>query len=185
MNEKTLDAFEKVIDTLRLQADALEKMSGVLEDIADDLNTLVEEVEGVDEYGLTPDDYPRLDVSFNEDRTKLWLTPTKALTKELVECREEDDQNWFASAAHEDHLLQMYVYKGGENQHKLGPVFAEETGDLTDAPLIGIRSRNGKVVERWGYMDYQVRSFIESLVEGRPALFVGGRLNPKRERKKQ
>ncbi len=47
-----------------------------------------------------------------------------------------------------------------------------ETGDLTDAPMLGIRDENGEVRARWAYMDYQVRSFVSDLVERGEAVFV-------------
>jgi hypothetical protein len=69
-----------------------------------------------------------------------------------------------------------------------------ETGDLTDAPMLGFRkperkvrkgekpfritSSDGKatywepVEARWAYMDYQVRSFLEDLRDKGKAVFV-------------
>jgi hypothetical protein len=47
-----------------------------------------------------------------------------------------------------------------------------ETGDLTDAPILGIRDENGAVLARWGYMDYQVRSFLDDLIQDGKAVFV-------------
>ena len=44
----------------------------------------------------------------------------------------------------------------------------EEHGYLTSAPLI----TNGKDV--WGYMDYQVRSFIEELINGNKIIWQKG-----------
>ena len=38
----------------------------------------------------------------------------------------------------------------------------EETGDLTAAPMLGIRDGE-TVVERWAFMDYQVRSVLQDL----------------------
>jgi len=34
----------------------------------------------------------------------------------------------------------------------------EETGDLTSAPLLGIRDEDGKIVRRWGFMDSHRRT---------------------------
>lgn len=48
-----------------------------------------------------------------------------------------------------------------------------ETGDLTDAPMLGIRDGDTDViVARWAYMDYQVRSFVDDLIEHGRAVFV-------------
>jgi hypothetical protein len=54
----------------------------------------------------------------------------------------------------------------------------EETGDLTDAPILGIRKAfpNGcaapLVLERWGFMSYQVRSVLQDLRDTGRAVFV-------------
>lgn len=54
-----------------------------------------------------------------------------------------------------------------------------DTGDLTDAPMLGIyerseRARNDRILERWGFMDYQVRSVLEDLRDKGEVVFVGG-----------
>ena len=48
----------------------------------------------------------------------------------------------------------------------------EETGDLTSAPMLGLRNDEGEVTARWAFMDYQVRSFLTDLVEDGRAIFV-------------
>ena len=50
----------------------------------------------------------------------------------------------------------------------LRQVTPEECGALTDAPLI----TDGKTV--WGYMDYQVKSFLKELLEGREIVWQKG-----------
>lgn len=47
-----------------------------------------------------------------------------------------------------------------------------ETGDLTSAPMLGIRNEKEEVVARWAFMDYQVRSFVEDLVNHGRAVFT-------------
>jgi hypothetical protein len=49
----------------------------------------------------------------------------------------------------------------------------EECGDLTDAPILGFRDKDGKAADaRWGFMDYQIRSFISDLIETGQAVFT-------------
>lgn len=50
----------------------------------------------------------------------------------------------------------------------LKPINPEDCGALTSAPLI----TDGKDV--WGYMDYQVKSFLEELANGREILWLKG-----------
>ena len=48
-----------------------------------------------------------------------------------------------------------------------------ETGDLTDAPILGLRNENGEPTDaRWGYMNYAVRSFVTDLIEDGKAVFT-------------
>jgi hypothetical protein len=52
-----------------------------------------------------------------------------------------------------------------------------DTGDLTDAPMLGIRffdneSRQETILERWAFMSYQVRSVLEDLRDKGEAIFI-------------
>lgn len=48
----------------------------------------------------------------------------------------------------------------------------EEIGALTDAPILGLRSENGEPCTAWGFMDYQLRSFLTDLVDKGEAKFI-------------
>lgn len=41
----------------------------------------------------------------------------------------------------------------------------EEICALTDAPILGIKNENDEVVECFGFMDYQVTSILQALLE--------------------
>jgi hypothetical protein len=47
-----------------------------------------------------------------------------------------------------------------------------ETGDLTSAPMLGLRDDARQVSERWAFMDYQVRSVLGDLRDYGRAVFV-------------
>jgi hypothetical protein len=49
-----------------------------------------------------------------------------------------------------------------------------EIGALTAAPIIGTRDQEGNVIDAWGYMDYQIRSFIQDFLEKGEATFIKG-----------
>jgi len=53
-------------------------------------------------------------------------------------------------------------------------VTPEEAGCLTDAPLLGVRDENGEVVEVYGFMDYQVTSVQDELLDRGEAIFQKG-----------
>ena len=50
----------------------------------------------------------------------------------------------------------------------------EETGDLTDAPMLGIKNEKDIVEERWAFMDYMLRSPLEDLKEKEKVVFSAG-----------
>ena len=48
-----------------------------------------------------------------------------------------------------------------------------DTGDLTSAPMVGIRDIDtNDIVERWAFMDYQVRSVLGDLRDTGKCVFV-------------
>lgn len=63
----------------------------------------------------------------------------------------------------EDEFLEEAIYPLGFEW-----VRPEDVGALTKAPLIGMDD------EVWGYMDYQIKSFIEDLMQGKPAFWTRG-----------
>jgi hypothetical protein len=48
----------------------------------------------------------------------------------------------------------------------------DEMGDLTSAPMLGLRDEEGRVTARWAFMDYQIRSFVSDLIETGKAIFI-------------
>ena len=48
----------------------------------------------------------------------------------------------------------------------------EETGDLTDAPMLGIRDEEDNVVDRWAFMSYETRSVQQTLLTFGTATFI-------------
>lgn len=62
---------------------------------------------------------------------------------------------------------------------ELAWVNPSETGDLTDAPMLGIYGagpddENAPVRERWAFMSYQVRSLLQDLRDDGEAVLVSG-----------
>lgn len=53
-----------------------------------------------------------------------------------------------------------------------------ETGDLTDAPMIGVRGEDYEtVLARWAFMDYQITDPVEELASAGEIVLTGGPLN--------
>jgi len=52
-----------------------------------------------------------------------------------------------------------------------GWVSPVETGDLTDAPILGRRDEDGKVTDRWAFMNYQIENFLDTLADEESVTF--------------
>jgi len=52
-------------------------------------------------------------------------------------------------------------------------IASDEIGALTDAPILGIKDENDNVIEAYGFMDYQVKSLMQALYEGKAVLQKG------------
>jgi hypothetical protein len=58
-------------------------------------------------------------------------------------------------------------------------VCPQETGDMTDAPMFGIREESvsdlGSVIERYAFMSYALRSFLDDLADTGESRWEGGK----------
>lgn len=131
-------------------------------------------------------------VNKQRDRLTLYATP-----REIRELREMDEIQ-SDDSMHE--FLEPLV--GNTELQWISPA---DTGDLTDAPMLGILGEEGvrdhtvfaenfglvvtgcnghntmarPILARWAFMDYQVRSVLEDLRDTGKAVFVGGDLRGK------
>ena len=109
-----------------------------------------------------------MNYTITKDRSQLVLTvdeDERALLCELGE------------AIHRD----MTMYEFFEHlvcNSELEWITPERTGDLTDAPMLGIcewwDGNEHEVIERWAWMSYAVRSLLEELRDKGVAVLVGG-----------
>jgi hypothetical protein len=139
----------------------------------------------------TPEEYPdALTHEFNEDRSKLIFRLGPKGREELAEFLEYEANK--SGAWQEAEYLSDYLANC-----ELQWIDPSDTGDLTDAPMLGIlacedeaaRENTGPygavytggdekgqiytpILERWAYMSYQVRSFLEDLRDTGEAVFV-------------
>lgn len=49
----------------------------------------------------------------------------------------------------------------------------EEIGALTDAPILGIRDEDDRVIEAYGFMNYAIESLLDVLYSGKAVLQKG------------
>lgn len=127
---------------------------------------------------------------FNEDRSKLIFRADEEERGHLADFLEEEaDKGWIWKEAE---YLGDYLANC-----ELQWIDPADTGDLTDAPMLGIlggdeefarvksgphgavewgRDKDGAyyapILERWAYMSYAVRSFLEDLRDDGEAVFV-------------
>jgi len=123
-----------------------------------------------------------LSYEISEDRSTLTITASPAYMEELQEECDGDSRYWGTTASEID-LMESLIANS-----ELQWLSAEDTGDLTDAPIIGIvggdnsmtraqigpfgcqcvcHDRDGNwyapILDRWGFEPYQVRSFLDDL----------------------
>lgn len=91
------------------------------------------------------------------------MFPTEAGVDLAVEAFDYSKMENRSITSAEDEFLEEAIYPLGFEY-----VSAEDVGALTDAPLIGYDD------EVWGYMDYQIKSFIEDFMQGKPAFWTRG-----------
>src|SRR5437868_6992290 len=99
----------------------------------------------------------------NEGKT-LRIIADESERANLRELKQGD--NWFDLARAEGEALEHLVCNS-----ELEWVNPADTGDLTDAPMLGIMSGD-KILARWAYMDYQVRTFLDDLIDRGSADFI-------------
>lgn len=123
-----------------------------------------------------------MNYTISEDRTRLTLTVDEDERGELREMGEE---------IHQDNTMRDFFDRFIANE-ELAWVYPYMTGDLTDAPMLGIFGPDGDgpggrlvghwdgqdwfapVTERWAWMDYQVTSLLEALRDKGEATLIGG-----------
>lgn len=100
---------------------------------------------------------------FNSDRSQLIISADATERALLREIPEEEIQS--------DVMLWDFLEQLVCNS-ELDWIRPEETGDLTDAPLLGIRdSENTVVTERWGFEPYCLRSPLIDLRDSGEVIF--------------
>ncbi len=102
--------------------------------------------------------------AISEDKKRLTLTASRKERAELA----GEHPSLFGSSLHEAEILEDLLANSC-----LEWIQPEECGDLTDAPILGFRDEEGKATgERWGFMDYALRSFCEDLRYKGEAIFI-------------
>lgn len=101
----------------------------------------------------------------SEDRKYLTLVADYE-TRKFLSYEKYKNPEWFGSSESENDVLFSLMINSD-----LFWVKPEESGDLTDAPLIGIYNSDGKLIERWGYMNYQIKSFLDDFITAGEAVF--------------
>lgn len=71
----------------------------------------------------------------------------------------------------DDSLFEIFEWLTANSEYEF--LQPEETGDLTAAPLLGVRDEQGMIVQRWGFMAYEVRSPQDDLANAGRCRFVG------------
>jgi hypothetical protein len=107
---------------------------------------------------------------FSENRRNLIITASEEERQELREWRDDETREWGTPSAEAEALESLTC------NSELDWCDPSETGDLTDAPMLAIREEdpdgNPVIVERWAFMNYQLRTFLDDLTDTGKAVFV-------------
>jgi hypothetical protein len=131
-----------------------------------------------------------MNIKYTIDKEALTLTADEEARediRELIESESHCGWRW----------MEVETLDWLTSNSELQWVSAVDTGDMTDAPMLGIvggeneETRENKgpfgavyvggdekgpiyapILERWGFMDYAVRSFLEDLISEGKAVFV-------------
>lgn len=126
--------------------------------------------------------------TFNADRSAITITADIDEQTELRTLRMEEPEEWATTAAECEALESLLA------NSELQWIDPANTGDLTDAPMLGItgeeqREESGPygaihtggdehgprfspILERWAFMPYALRSFLEDLADTGEATFT-------------
>jgi hypothetical protein len=114
-----------------------------------------------------------MNYSFSPDRTRLIL---RVDPEEQAQLRElPEDFSACEESIHSDHALHEFLEHLTCNS-ELDWIDPYETGDLTDAPMLGTRDEAGKPLGRWAWMHYETTSLLEQLRDKGVAVLIGGPL---------
>lgn len=112
-----------------------------------------------------------LTIHVTETPSSLILAVDANVQTELQNLRAELNVDGTDAFSSDDTLYEVFEWLICNSQYEF--VQPEETGDLTAAPLLGIRDDQGNIVQRWGFMDYQLRSPQDDLADKGRCRFVG------------
>ena len=111
-------------------------------------------------------------VSAIENPHALILSVDPATQAVLQSLRVELNADGSDAFSSDENLHDVFEWLACNSEYEF--VSPAETGDLTSAPLLGIRDEQGKVIKRWGFMQYEVHSPQDQLADTGRCEFVGG-----------
>ncbi len=107
-----------------------------------------------------------MNFTLNETRTRLTIHADADERAGFAEMKADDPDDW---GSYQTEIAIMEPLICNSELQWINPA---DTGDLTDAPMIGITDEDETILERWAYMDYMVRSFCDDLLETGEAVFI-------------
>lgn len=105
--------------------------------------------------------------TITQDRKTLTIT---------IDEKEREELHRLEELIHQDSTMLDFLEPLTTNS-ELEWINPADTGDLTSAPMLGIRffnneTRQDTILERWAFMDYQVRSVLEDLRDNGSVTFI-------------
>jgi hypothetical protein len=112
-----------------------------------------------------------LTIHVTETSSSLVLQVDANVQAELQRLRAELNADGSDAFSSDENLFEIFEWLTCNSEYEF--VQPEETGDLTAAPLLGIRDEGGNIVQRWGFMDYERRSLQNDLADVGRCVFIG------------
>jgi len=111
--------------------------------------------------------------SISSQRNILTLTVDKQEQLDLISVRSMDAEEMPGMEWGSDSQL-YYWFEDLIANSELEWIDPSETGDLTSAPMLGIRGDGDAIYERWAYMIYETHYILDDLIEKGSVILVGG-----------
>ena len=104
--------------------------------------------------------------TISESRDSLTIYADPEERDELRELKSDEPETWGCDIDEIEFLEPL------TSNSELDWIDPADTGDLTDAPMLGITDEEGTVLERWAFMPYETRTFLDDLIENGHAVFT-------------
>jgi len=111
---------------------------------------------------------------FKENKMKAVINKRDLIISLDTDEEKEELEQLFANAELDSDKSMYDFFESLIANSELIWISPEEIGALTDAPILGFKDENEKIIEVYAFMDYQVKSVLEELRNNNKVIFQQG-----------